>query len=121
GVYGLARSIADLPVSLTGRLGHSLIFPLLSSYSSASRADLRERVAKVRFLFLLFTALCLAPAVAFGDVAIGFIYDPRYEAGGWMLPLLLICAWGTILCVVSEYSFLGVGKPHYGALGNAAK
>jgi O-antigen/teichoic acid export membrane protein len=121
GLYGLARSIADLPTALAGRLGHSLIFPLLASFGGSLREDLRDRIAKVRFLFLLITAACLAPAVAFGDVAMALIYDSRYAASGWMLPLLLIGAWGAILCLINEYSFLGVGKPLYGALGNAGK
>ncbi|SFL93613.1 oligosaccharide flippase family protein [Methylorubrum salsuginis] len=121
GVYGIARTMADLPAMLAGRLGHSLIFPLVSASASLPRGSLRREIAPLRLHFLLAAALCLAGAIALGDCAIRAIYDPRYAEAGWMLPLLLAGTWGTVLCATNEYVLIGLGRPQYSAAGNCLK
>lgn len=121
GIYGLARTMADIPVALAGRLGHSLIFPLISDLGNDARETVREHVAKIRFRFLLAGALCIGPAIAFSDIAIELIYDHRYHDAGWMLPIMMFGGWMAILCSIGEYSLLGLGKPLYGASANCSK
>lgn len=121
GVYGIARTIADLPVALAGRLGHSLIFPLISTMREEPRPELRRQVGPLRLKFLLAGALCLAPAIVAADLFIEIVYDHRYHAAGWMLPVLLIGGWASVLCAVGDYVLLGLGQPRYGAIANCAK
>lgn len=121
GVYGIARTIADLPIALAGRLGHSLIFPLISTMREAPRSELRSQIGTLRLKFLLAGAVCLAPAIVLSDMFIEGIYDHRYHDAGWMLPVLLLGGWASVLCAVGDYVLLGLGQPRYGAIANCAK
>jgi O-antigen/teichoic acid export membrane protein len=121
GVYGIARTMSDLPAALAGRLGHSLIFPVVSASAGLSRERLRAEIGPLRLRFLLAAALGLACAIAAGDLVIRTIYDARYAEAGWMLPLLLAGTWATILCATNEYVLIGLGKPQYSAAGNCLK
>ena len=121
GVYGIARTIADLPIALAGRLGHSLIFPLISTMREAPRADLRREIGALRLKLLLAGAICLAPAIVVSDLFVEIVYDSRYHEAGWMLPVLLIGGWASVLCSVGDYVLLGLGQPRYGAIANCAK
>lgn len=121
GVYGIARTIAELPVALAGRLGHSLIFPLISSMQGASREELRSQLSPLRFKFLMVGAVCLALGITFADHFVELLYDDRYHGAGWMLPVLLLGGWAAVLCSAGEYTLLGLGKPLYGAGANCTK
>lgn len=121
GIYGLARNVADLPAALFARLGHSLIFPLIASHQTAPRSELRSHLAPLRLKLMLMCAASIAVGVAFADFAISVIYDSRYHDAAWMLPVMLLGVWASILCSMNEYALLGVGKPAYGAFGNMTK
>lgn len=121
GVYGIARTMADLPSALAGRLGHSLIFPMVSAMQGRSREGLHAALAPLRLRFLIVAALGLAGAIAYGDLVVRAIYDPRYGQAGWMLPLLLLGGWATILCTTNEYVLIGLARPQYGTAGNCLK
>lgn len=121
GIYGLARNVAELPAALFSRLGHSLVFPVIAAQQSQPRHEMRARLSPLRLKLLLICAACLAFGIAFGDFAIRMIYDSRYHAAGWMLPVMLAGVWGAILCSMNEYALMGLGKPLYGAAGNLVK
>ena len=121
GIYGLARNVADLPTALFARLGHSLVFPVIAAEQESPRQEMRGRLSPLRLKLLFVAAACLAFGIAFGDFAIRIIYDSRYAAAGWMLPVMLTGVWAAILCSMNEYVLIGLGKPLYGALGNFAK
>lgn len=121
GVYGIARSIAELPSALAGRLSHSMIFPMIASEKAMLRSDLRALVAPMRFKMLVAAAVCVAFAIVVSDGFVKLIYDHRYVDAAWMLPLLLFGVWLTILCMMNEYTLLGVGRPLYGVAGNTLK
>lgn len=121
GIYGLARNVAELPAALFSRLGHSLVFPVIAAQQSQPRHEMRARLSPLRLKLLLICAACLAFGIAFGDFAIRIIYDSRYHAAGWMLPVMLAGVWGAILCSMNEYALMGLGKPLYGAAGNLVK
>lgn len=121
GIYGLARNVADLPSALFGRIGYSLVFPVIASQQAQSRTELHARLAPLRLKLLLGSAACIAFGTAFADYAIMIIYDDRYHEAGWMLPVMLLGVWGAILCSMNEYALLGLGKPLYGAAGNMVK
>lgn len=121
GVYGIARSISELLSGLVLRLGNSVIFPFIASHSEISRAELRAHLAPVRLIFLLTAGCGLAFLAAVGDLIIRLLYDQRYQAASWMLPVLIIGAWFAILSNINELMLLGLGRPFYSAFGNGAK
>ncbi|NEU13480.1 oligosaccharide flippase family protein [Methylobacterium sp. BTF04] len=121
GVYGIARTMADLPAALAGRLGHSLVFPLVSAAGQISHERLRKEIGPLRLGFLLAAAIGIGCAAAGGDFVIRAIYDSRYAQAASMLPLLLLGAWATILCTTNEYVLIGRGKPQYGTAASSFK
>lgn len=121
GVYGIARNISDLIVNLVGRLGYNVVFPFIASHSQTPRAALHQQLARPRAAFLLLVAAGASVLVATADLAIRLLYDQRYSAATWMLPVLIVGAWFSVLGRVNESILLGLGKPSYATLANAAK
>ena len=121
GIYGIARSISDLSGNLVLRLGNIVLFPFIASHSQMPRADLRNQLASLRVKFLLVAVFGFAFFVSTADLAIKLLYDQRYLAAGWMLPLLVVGSWFSVLAYVNESILLGLGKPSYGAVSNSAK
>lgn len=121
GVYGLARALAEVPTLLAARVGYSVIFPLVSSSRQADESGAHARLSSMRFKLLLAGALAMAFGVSISDLVVTFIYDARYHEATWMLTLLLVGGWLSMLCSMSEYALLGLGKPVYGMVGNGLK
>jgi O-antigen/teichoic acid export membrane protein len=121
GVYGIARTLADIPTMLAARIGYSVIFPTVSSAQGLPRADIRKRIAGVRFRLLLAAALAIACGITISDAVVKVVYDARYHDAAWMLPLLLFGVWLAVLCAINEFVMLGIGRPLYNVAGNTAK
>src|SRR5215831_12478918 len=121
GVYGLARSLAEMLSILAIRLGNSVIFPFIASHSETPRSELRGQVVWLRLNFLLVAAIGFAFSAAVSDLVIKVIFDQRYHAASWMAPVLIAGTWFSILCSVNESTLLGLGKPNYGAIAYGLK
>src|SRR5262249_35762465 len=103
------------------RLGNVVLFPFISSHSRMPRGDLHEQLSSVRAKFLLLASLGFSMLAATGDLAVRIIYDERYQAAAWMLPVLIIGSWFSILANINEATLLGLGKPSYSAISNGSK
>jgi O-antigen/teichoic acid export membrane protein len=121
GVYGIARSLSQQIVGLVSRLSANFVFPIIASSNQMPRHELRAQLKNVRGIFLLFTAAGFSLIAVGGDVLIAVLYDQRYQAAGWMLPILISGAWFSSLCSVNESILLGLGRPSYGAIANFVK
>lgn len=121
GIYGIARNLSDLLGPVVLRLGSVVIFPLIASSYEIPRADLRRKLASIRLAFMLMAAFGVSVFVATGDLLINFLYDERYHSAGWMLSILLIGSWFTIICNLNESTLLGLGVPRYNAFANSLK
>jgi O-antigen/teichoic acid export membrane protein len=121
GVYGIARNISVLLSDLIVRLGNIVVFPFISSQSHISRGQLREQLTSIRLGFLLITALGLSFFAAIADLLIRILYDQRYHDAAWMLPILILGSWFSILSSLNEATLLGFGKPNYTTAGNVLK
>lgn len=121
GVYGIARSLSELLGQVVLRLGNYVLFPLIASLSHIPRSDLRSQLASIRAKFLLVAAIGFSLFVAMADFPIKILYDERYQAAQWMLPILVVGSWFSILAVINESTLLGLGKPSYGAFSNGLK
>lgn len=121
GVYGIARSISDLIWNLASRLGGNVLFPYVASALDTPRDALHTRLAPIRLRFIAMSALGLAVLVTSSDLIIRVLYDRRYHEATWLLPVLVLGSWFSILAVVNESALLGLGKPFYGALSNGMK
>ncbi len=121
GVYGIARSISELSGALVLRLGNYVLFPLVASHSQTPRTDLRAQLSPIRAKFMLMAAIGFSFLTATADLPIKILYDERYHAAGWMLPVLIGGSWFTILSVINESTLLGLGRPSYGAISSGLK
>jgi len=121
GVYGIARSISDLSGNLVLKLGNVVLFPFVASHSQTPRTDLRDQLAPIRAKFLLLAAFGFSLFATSADLAIRILYDQRYQAASWMLPVLIVGSWFSVLAYVNESILLGLGKPSYSAASNGVK
>lgn len=121
GVYGIAKNLSDVLNSFVNRLNYVVIFPFIAKNVELPRLQLRLQVRPVRRSFLAITAMSFACLVAASDFLISLLYDQRYHSAGWMLSILCVGAWFSVLCTVNESTLLGFGKPFYGAVANCLK
>ncbi len=119
GVYGIARTFAELPAALVDRFG-GIIFPLVST-SAKSREELRSSVRKWRPKFLLVLGIGIAGFISVSDILITLLYDPRYYAAAFVLPALLLGVWFSTLSTLGAAILMGIRRPEYGAVTNSAK
>lgn len=120
GIYGVARSLADVLSLLVARIGSLVIFPMVAA-AGHSEGILREKLSRGRNGMLLGGAVFVSLFVAASDLIVFVLYDNRYNAAALMLPVLAFGVWFSILCTISESVLLGVGRPSYGAIANLVK
>ncbi|MGL5063172.1 MAG: oligosaccharide flippase family protein [Microcoleus sp.] len=118
GVYGVAFTLGDMPRQVIIALAGKVIFPSISMMAELPREELRLKILKNRNLILIPLAIGLAIFVSVGDYLILFLYDDRYAAASWMMPILALGIWHTTLHNMMNSCLLAVGKPQYGAQGN---
>jgi O-antigen/teichoic acid export membrane protein len=121
GVYTVAYTLSDIPRQVLLALSGRVIFPAASQLSSLPREEFRAKILKSNKPILLAVGLGLVVLVSFGDILITFLYDDRYDAGAWMLPLLALGLWPRILVNVTSSALFAVGQPRYNAYGNFSK
>jgi O-antigen/teichoic acid export membrane protein len=98
-----------------------VLFPLIASQSQIPRDDLRRQLAPLRAKFLFLGAIVFSLLAATADIPIKVLYDERYQAANWMLPVLIIGSWFSILTYLNESMLLGLGRPSYSAAANGLK
>lgn len=120
GIYGVARSLADVLSLLVARIGSLVIFPMVAA-AGHSQHMLREKLSLSRSSMLLGAAVVVSLFVAVSDLVVFLLYDDRYKAAALMLPVLAVGVWFSILCTLGESVLLGIGRPSYGAIANLFK
>ena len=118
GVFGIARTISDLPTTLARRLSYQIVFPFLADGIEVRRAEVVHELSSARLKFVAVAAIGIGGFAGWADWAVRIVYDPRYLAAGWMLFVLMIGAWFSILSNLNEALVLGAGKPSYSSYAN---
>jgi O-antigen/teichoic acid export membrane protein len=117
GIYSIAFTISEIPRQIVMKVGSAVIFPLISRRADHPRSELRITIKKQRWRLLLILALIVMAIVSFGDLLISKLYDERYLAATWMLPILGLGIWPTVLSETLGRCLSGLGKPQYAAWG----
>jgi Membrane protein involved in the export of O-antigen and teichoic acid len=120
GVYGVARSLADTITVFVSACSSTVLFPTIAAAGLAPVA-LRQRILHGRRTILLLAALGMGLFMAMSDVIISVLYDSRYTEAGAILPILSVGVWFGILTSTNDSILMGLSKPAYPALSNAAK
>jgi O-antigen/teichoic acid export membrane protein len=121
GIYGIARSLSDLVGITANHLGNSVIFPFIASHADRPRETLRRELVVTRGKFLVLVALGCSLFIATADLGIKLLYDQRYYAAAWMVPVLTLGAWFSMLAMTNESTLLGLGAPSYTAVANGVR
>ncbi len=121
GFFNIAIMFSELIKQIVGRLSSMVLFPLFSRYRDLPRGEYRKMVVKPRRILLLLTAIPTILLTCFGDYVITLLYDDRYYAAAWMLPILAIGMWPYVLYVSNSNSLYVFGKPQYESIGNFVK
>jgi O-antigen/teichoic acid export membrane protein len=120
GVYGVARTFSDAAGQLVHRIGEMLIFPKISAMQQDG-PTLRALLTSTRRRMLLLVASGLAVAIAVSDRIIIVLYDQRYHAAAFMLPILLASIWFAILATLGDSVLMGTRRPAHAARANMLK
>lgn len=121
GIYTVAYTFAYLPQQVLSQIGTKVLFPLFSEFAELPRHELRQKILKKRRLLLLAMAALVALVVSFGDYLIIFLYDERYQAGAWILPILALGIWPNVMFDSISKVLMAIGKPQYQAFSNMSK
>ena len=117
GLYGFAFTLADIPRQVIMAFRGYVGLPFVSGFSKLARPEFRAVVLRYRRLVLLAGALFLAFGVNFSDLFLIHIYDKRYHNAAWMVPILALGLWHTILYSTSMPCLTMLGKLSYNVVG----
>jgi O-antigen/teichoic acid export membrane protein len=120
GVYGIARSLADMVSLFVARGSGFVLYPTVAAAGLAP-PELRQKLLHGRRTLLLAAAVALGGFLALSDIIVDLLYDPRYENAGVILPVLCVGVWFGILTSTNDSILMGLSRPAYPALSNAAK
>ena len=119
GLYGIAFAFADLPRQLIISFCSRIAFPFVSKFVQMDRHDFLVLALRYRRMVLLGTAVLLAVVVNTADLGLVWIYDRRYHDASWMIPILALGLWHTLLYSTTAPFLWAVGRPRYHAAGYA--
>jgi O-antigen/teichoic acid export membrane protein len=110
GVYVIAYSLVASVETVLSRIIGGVAFPALSEIARERPQELKRTYYRLHSTIAPFVYFCSGVLVVAGNVFIGILYDPRYEAAGWMLQILAV----TLVVVPSQISlqcFMALGMP----------
>jgi len=113
GIYGIAFTLADIPHQLVMAIGRKVMFPAYSKFADLPRKTFLAKIVQNRKPILIASAFGLAVVVSFGDIMVSVLYDNRYAAATWMLPIISLGLWPSILLRTAELSLFAIGQPRY--------
>jgi len=113
GLYGIAFALADIPRQIILSFCTNIVFPFVSKLAHLPRAEFFGLVLQYRRNVLLAASVLLALVVNAGDLFIVRIYDVRYHEAAWIVPILAIGLWHTLLYNTTSSCLWAVGKPRY--------
>ena len=119
GVYGVARTFSEAAFQLAHKVATLLIFPSVSSAHHDGKGV--GELAEHRSRGLLIAAVLIGVGIGVTEPVILALYDERYEAAAYILPILLAGSWFSIIAVLNEAVVFGKGKPALNAGANGLK
>jgi O-antigen/teichoic acid export membrane protein len=119
GVYGIAFTFADIPRQIIQQFSYRVGLPFISKLTHLPFDEFRRNCLKYRSYALIGGAFILSVVVNAGGPIVLKLYDHRYAAAGWMVPILALGLWHTLLYWTSNDILVALGKSKYNAIGTA--
>jgi O-antigen/teichoic acid export membrane protein len=120
GIYGIAFSLSDIPRQVILSVGSRVAYPFIAKIIHLPREEFRAKFLHYRFYALLIGAFLLSIMVVWGHLLILKLYRSHYWEGAWMIPVLAVGLWHTLLYQTTSPVLMSMGKTKYNAIGNAA-
>ena len=120
GIYGIAYSVSDIPRQIINAFSNRVGFPFIAKMSHLPKPEFRKVFLQYRFRTLLAGAFMLSLMVHLGGFLVTRMYDKRYHDASWMVPILALGLWHTLMYATTMPALLSLGKSQYGAMGNFA-
>jgi O-antigen/teichoic acid export membrane protein len=119
GVYGIAYSVSDIPRAVINAFAQKVGYPFIARLVHLPIAEFRRVFLRYRLRALLVGAGMLCLMVHLGGFLVTRMYDSRYHAASWMVPVLALGLWHTLLYATTMPALFSLGKSQYSAFGNA--
>jgi len=120
GIYSVGAMVATMPAVALGRIMSSVFFPVYSRIQNSGQ-DLRPVFNRVRWPVLLVAGWMIAGLAGGGTAAVRLLYDHRYDQAGWIVQILALASWFTVLESTNSAALLARGQAHWTAANSAAK
>jgi O-antigen/teichoic acid export membrane protein len=120
GVYGIAFQLSDVPRAVINAFSQKVGYPFISKMVHLPMPEFRVRFLRYRGLALMVGGVLLSLMVNWGGWAVTHVYPARYAAAGWMVTILALGLWHTLLYQTAAPVLFSLGKSKYAAIGNAA-
>jgi O-antigen/teichoic acid export membrane protein len=119
GIYNIAFTFADIPRQVILQFCNRVGFPFVAKMTSLPAPEFRKNVLRYRFYVLCAGAFILSLVVNVGGPIVIVLYDKRYHAASWMVPILALGLWHTLMYSTTSNILFSLGKPKYNAIGTA--
>ncbi len=118
GVYGVAFSLSDMPRQIIALFCSRVGYPFIARFAQQPRKEYRTVFLKYRQPVLAVGGLGLILVICVGDQLVLHLYDHRYRAAAWMVGVLALGLWHTMLYSTLSPAILALSKAHYNAIAN---
>lgn len=120
GVYSIAASLAALAPLALSHIALQVLFPVYSRVIN-EKGDLPAAFREMRWPLLIGGGWMLAGFIAGGETMIDLLYDDRYSAAGWILRLLAIGGWFSVVKSTGDAVFFARGQVYWLSIFNVTK
>ncbi len=120
GIYGVAFALSDIPRQIILQFCSRIGFPFLSKFSGKPRGEFRSILLKYRLPVLSVGGLLIICVILTGDVFIRHLYTKPYQGAAWMVGILAIGLWHTLLYSTVSPAIFALQKSHYNAFAYLA-
>ena len=118
GVYGIAFSLSDVPRSVIAAFSYKVGYPFIAKIIHLPLVEFREQFLRYRVYVLAVGGGLLSLMVVFGDLVVLKVYKPAYADAAWMVPILAVGLWHTLLYQTTAPVLFSMGRSKYNAFGN---
>jgi O-antigen/teichoic acid export membrane protein len=121
GVYSIALTLSEAVGAVSDRIVAGVLYPVFSKIGGDDLPTLRRVYYHVRLRMDLVAQTTLGVLTVFSDDIVRLLWDPRYEAAGWMMRILMVRV--AISCVLYpwETCLTATGLPRYGFYRSVVK
>lgn len=120
GVYGIAFQVSDVPRQVINAFTQKVGYPFIAKMAHLPVADFRSIFLNYRLKTLVAGAAMLCAMVHGGGFLVGKMFDSRYREAEWMVPILALGLWHTLMYATTMPALFSLGKSKYGAIGNGS-